>query len=170
VLGLGAEGLRAVAETAVLNNNYLLKRMLEIRGIEIPYPHKRRIEQVRYSLRQLMDETGVGTHDVRARVTDFATHYWTSHHPFVVPEPATFEPTESSSKEDLDWYAAVISQVCEEAYFVPDKVRTAPHQAPVNKVDASAFDDPDRWAMTWRAYLRKQSLDRHVPLTDRQQQ
>ncbi|MDP2872083.1 MAG: aminomethyl-transferring glycine dehydrogenase subunit GcvPB [Bacillota bacterium] len=155
VLGLGAEGLKAVAETAVLNNNYLLKKMLEIRGVGIPYAHRRRIEQVRYSLRQLMDETGVSTHDVRARVTDFATHYWTSHHPFVVPEPATFEPTESSSKEDLDWYAAVIRQVCEEAYSEPDRVKTAPHQAPVHKVDASAFDDPDRWAMTWRAFLRK---------------
>ncbi len=72
-----------------------------------------------------------------------------------VPEPATFEPTASSSKEDLDWYAAVIRQVCEEAYSEPDRVKTAPHQAPVHKVDASAFDDPDRWAMTWRAFLRK---------------
>jgi glycine dehydrogenase subunit 2 len=78
VLGLGPEGLRQVAETAVLNNNYLLKKMLEIRGVGIPYPHKRRIEQVRYSLQQLLAETGVSTHDIRARVADFATHYWTS--------------------------------------------------------------------------------------------
>lgn len=155
VLSLGPEGLRTVAETAVLNNNYLLKKMLEIRGVGIPYPHKRRIEQVRYSLQQLLDETGVSTHDVRARVADSATHYWTSHHPFVVPEPATFEPTESSSREDLDWYAGVIKQVCAEAYANPDMVKSAPHQAPVHKIDAEALDDPSRWAMTWRAFLRR---------------
>ncbi len=155
VLALGPEGLRAVAETAVLNNNYLLKKLLEVRGIGIPYPHKRRIEQVRYSLQQLYTETGVSTHDVRARVADFATHYWTSHHPFVVPEPATFEPTESSPKEDLDWYAGVIAQVAAEAYATPERVKAAPHAAPVHKVDAEALDDPGRWATTWRRLRRK---------------
>lgn len=155
VLSLGAEGLRAVAETAVLNNNYLLRKMLAVPGVGIPYPHKRRIEQVRYSLQRLFDDTGVSTHDVRARVADYATHYWTSHHPFVVPEPATLEPTESSPKEDLDWYAGVIEDVCAEAYAEPEIVRSAPHDAPVHKIDAEALDDPSKWAMTWRAFLRK---------------
>ena len=156
ILSLGPAGLRAVAETAVLNNNYLLQQMLTIPGVGIPYPHMRRIEQVRYTLQQLLDETGVSTHDVRARAADFATHYWTSHHPFVVPEPATFEPTESASKDDLDWYAGVIREISAEAYAHPAEVKTAPHAAPVHKVDAAALDDPARWATTWRAFVRKQ--------------
>ena len=50
VMALGADGLRQVAETAVLNNNYLMKKVLAIRGLSAPYAKgKRRIEQVRYS-------------------------------------------------------------------------------------------------------------------------
>ena len=53
IMSLGAEGLREVAEIAVLNNNYLLSKVLEIRGASAPYAQgKRRIEQVRYSWEQ----------------------------------------------------------------------------------------------------------------------
>lgn len=155
ILSLGPAGLRSVAETAILNNNYLLKQMLAIRGVDIPYPHMRRIEQVRYTLQALFEATGVSTHDVRARAADYATHYWTSHHPFVVPEPATFEPTESSSKADLDWYAGVIREIAADAYANPAFVRTAPHNAPVHKIDPAPLDDPARWATTWRGFVRK---------------
>jgi glycine dehydrogenase subunit 2 len=103
VMSLGAEGLREVAEIAVLNNNYLLNKMLEIPGVSAPYAKgKRRIEQVRYSWEELAKETGVHSEELGIRAADFGIHYWTSHHPFVVPEPCTLEPTESFSKDDLD--------------------------------------------------------------------
>jgi glycine dehydrogenase subunit 2 len=83
----------------VLNNNYLLKKVLEIRGVSAPYAQgKRRIEQVRYSWEQLTQETGVHSEEIESRVADFGMHYWTSHHPYVVPEPMTLEPTESYPK------------------------------------------------------------------------
>ncbi|MFH1572485.1 MAG: aminomethyl-transferring glycine dehydrogenase subunit GcvPB [Acidobacteriota bacterium] len=157
VMSLGAEGLREVAETAVLNNNYLMKRVLETPGLTAPYAEgKPRIEQVRYSWKKLADETGVHSEQVGLRAADFGVHYWTSHHPFVVPEPCTLEPTESYSKEELDEYAAIIARVAEEARRDPEMVRTAPHNSTVHTIDHSVFDDPARWAITWRAYLRKQ--------------
>ncbi len=59
IMSLGAEGLREVAEIAVLNNNYLMAQVLEIRGVSAPYAAgRRRIEQVRYSWEQLTRETG----------------------------------------------------------------------------------------------------------------
>jgi glycine cleavage system protein P-like pyridoxal-binding family len=116
IMSLGADGLRAVAETAVLNNNYLMHKVVAIRGASAPYATgKRRIEQVRYSWAQLTAETGIHSEDIGARVVDFGTHYWTSHHPFVVPEPMTLEPTESYSQGDLDEYAAILGQVAAEA-------------------------------------------------------
>jgi glycine dehydrogenase subunit 2 len=156
VMSLGAEGLRQVAEVAVLNNNYLLKRILEIRGVSAPYARgRRRIEQVRYSWEEFADETGVTTDDIGARAADYGVHYWTSHHPFIVPEPMTLEPTESYSKAELDEYAAILRHVSEEAYSSPEIVKTAPPNCPIHRMDQHALDDPQQWAITWRAYQRK---------------
>ena len=156
IMSLGADGLREVAEVAVLNNNYLMKKVLEIRGASAPYATgKRRIEQVRYSWEQLAEETGVHSEEIGLRVADFGTHYWTSHHPYVVPEPMTLEPTESYSKADLDEYAAILKHIADEAYTNPELIKTAPHNSTVHKTEHEILDDPETWAVTWRAYLRK---------------
>ncbi len=136
IMSLGADGLREVAEIAVLNNNYLLNRVLEIRGASMPYAKgKRRIEQVRYSWEQLTAETGIHSEEMEIRMVDFGTHYWTSHHPYVVPEPMTLEPTESYSQADLDEYVAILKQVAGEAYTAPETIRTAPHNSTVHQTD-----------------------------------
>ena len=157
VMALGAEGLREVAEVAVLNNNYLLTKMLEIRGLTAPYAEgQRRIEQVRYSWEQLFEDTGVYSEEIGDRAADFGLQYWTSHHPFVVPEPTTLEPTETPSKGDLDEYLAVMRHIADEAYSDPEVVKTAPHRSSTHRVeDHHALDDPARWAVTWRAFLKK---------------
>ena len=156
IMSLGADGLREVAEVAVLNNNYLMKKVLEIHGASAPYAQgKRRIEQVRYSWEQLSNDTGVHSEEIGYRAADFGTHYWTSHHPYVVPEPMTLEPTESYSRSDLDEYAAMLKYIADEAYSNPDLVKTAPHNSTVHRTVQEPFDDPHEWAVTWRAYLRK---------------
>ncbi len=160
-MSLGADGLREVAEIAVLNNNYLLQKVRAIPGVEAPYARgKRRIEQVRYSWEALCQEAGVTTDDIGLRAADFGVHYWTSHHPYIVPEPLTLEPTESYSREDLDEYAAILTHVAQEARRDPERLRRAPHNAPVHRVtDSGYFEDPARWAITWRAYLRKHAAE-----------
>jgi glycine cleavage system P protein (glycine dehydrogenase) subunit 2 len=156
IMALGAEGLREVAEIAVLNNNYLLMKVLEARGVSAPFAAgRRRIEQVRYSWEQLHRDTGVTTDDLAARVIDFGTHYWMSHHPYVVPEPMTLEPTESYSREDLDAYAAILAEVAREAYEDRDHLLAAPHASTIHRIDHAPLDDPAAWAITWRAYRRK---------------
>ncbi|HZS88402.1 MAG TPA: aminomethyl-transferring glycine dehydrogenase subunit GcvPB [Chloroflexota bacterium] len=157
VLSLGAEGLREVARTAVLNNNYLAKRLSEIPGLGVSYPENTtpRLEQIRYSWEKLTEETGVGTEDIEARTVDFGVQvYWTSHHPFIVPEPMTLEPTESFSKADLDEYAEILAEIAHEAYTDPEVVRTAPHRSTVAR---AAPDAASSSAVTWQAHLRQQS-------------
>ena len=156
VMSLGAEGLLEVARVAVLNNNYMLENVKKLRGASAPFhPGKHRIEQVRYSWETLTRETGVTTEDIALRMADFGCHLWSSHHPFIVPQPFTIEPTESYSKKELDEYLAVLQQVVKEAYEVPEKVKQAPHNSVVHKTDHSTFDDPKKWAITWRLYLKK---------------
>ena len=104
VMNLGAEGLRAVAETAVLNNNYLAEKLSGVRGLSLPFPGSdRRLEQVRYSWEDLAKETGVSTTDLSRRITDYGlANFMESHVPRLVPEPFTLEPTESYTLEELD--------------------------------------------------------------------
>ncbi len=158
IMSLGAEGLREVAEIAVLNNNYLMNQVLKIRGASAPYAKgKHRIEQVRYSWEQLAQDTGVHSDEIGYRAADFGTHYWTSHHPFVVPEPMTLEPTESYSKSDLDEYARILEHIAWEAYTQSDVIKTAPHNSTVHHTEHECLDDAQQWAITWRAYKRKTS-------------
>jgi glycine dehydrogenase subunit 2 len=157
IRALGADGLRTVAETAVLNNNYLARLLAEIPGLSIPYEGSGpRLDQVRYSWERLADETGVTTEEILRRTADYGLQpYETSHHPMLVPEPMTLEPTEMLSRDDLDQIAAVLADIADEARADPETVRSAPHRGVIGPLDESAADDPERWAMTARALARK---------------
>ena len=145
-----------MAEIAVLNNNYLLEKIRKIRGADAPFAKgRRRIEQVRYSWDKLYKDTGVTTEDIAYRMADFGMHLWSSHHPFIVPQPFTIEPTESYSQDELDEYIAVLQRISDEAYSQPDLVKTAPHRSVVHRIEHDWFDDPEKWAITWRLYKRK---------------
>jgi glycine dehydrogenase subunit 2 len=153
----GAEGLRETAVCSVLNNNYMMKLLSEVPGVTIDYaPGKRRLEQVRYTWEQLKKDTGVGTEDVMRRMADFGLqHYWTSHHPWVLPEPFTLEPCESYSKDDIDEYVAVLRQISKEAYEDPELVKNSPYNQVVHRVPHPSINEPERIAVTWRQYLKK---------------
>ena len=158
ILTMGAEGLRETSEVAVLNNNYLLKKLLEIRGVSLPWGKSRpfRMQDVRLSLEKLKEETGIRIDDVNRRIVDFGIQRcFTSHEPWIVPEPFTPEPTESASKEDLDRFAEIFSRISTEAYTNPEKIKNAPHNCAISRVNLSPSSDPKKWAMTWRAYIKK---------------
>ncbi len=158
VMSLGAEGLRAVAETAVLNNNYMLHRMRQIRGVKIPWPANTapKLEQVRYSWEPLHDETGVSTFDVIDRMVDFGVqHCMPSHVPMLVPQPFSMEPGESLTIEEMDGMIAALKRISDEAYSDPEKAKGGPLHAATSRIDGDVPHDPERWAFTWRAYQRK---------------
>ncbi len=152
----GPEGLKEVSRLAVLNSNYLEHHLRRLPEVSVWYAEgKRRLEQVRYSLEKLKQDTGVGTSDVQRRMADFGLqHYWTSHHPWLVPEPFTLEPTESYSQADLDEYLAILEHIIEEAKQDPDLVKNSPYNCAIHKVPAPRIDEPERIAVTWRQYQR----------------
>ncbi len=160
---MGAEGIREAADISVLVNNYMEKELRKIRGVTRSHPDIDgwRIEMTRYSLGKLYEDTGVGIADVANRMVDFGVDApWMSHEPWLVPQPITPEAGEMWSIEDVDYWIAVLRQVCEEAYRDPDIVRNAPHNQAVHRPVPESLDEPERWAMTWRAHLRKQAARR----------
>jgi glycine dehydrogenase subunit 2 len=156
-MSLGAEGLLEVARTSVLNNNYLTKMLEEIKGTTRYYDQGQyRLEQERWSWEKLTDDTGVGTMDIQRRVVDYGLQsFFMSHHPWVVPEPFTPEFCESYSMDDMEYWCAVLNKISEEAYSDPDLVKSSPHRSPIHLVKYEDADQPDKWAVTWRAYQKK---------------
>jgi glycine dehydrogenase subunit 2 len=158
---MGPRGLKETAEMSALNNNYFMKMCEDIPGLTHPYAEgHRRLEECRWSWQELNEETGVGTDDILRRVGDFGLqHYWSSHHPWVVPEPMTIEPCETFSKEDLEEYSLVLREIAREAREDPESVKNAPHKCAAHKRAAEEeLDDPTKWATTWRAYRRKHAI------------
>jgi glycine dehydrogenase subunit 2 len=158
LLGMGRDGIDEASDISVLSNNYMDHKLAKIKGLSRSNPSlsNYRMEMTRWSLGKLKEDTGVGTVDVANRMADYGVDpFWMSHEPWVVPEPFTPEAGEMYSKEDLDYWIATIAKISEEAYANADLVKTAPHAQVISQIKSDALDDPKKWAMTWRAYLRK---------------
>ena len=154
---LGPDGMKQIAEMSILNNNYMLKKLLEIKGISLPYAKgKYRLEQARLSWKELTDETGVTTDDICRRIVDYGFQdYFTSHHPRIIPEPFTPEPVESYSKDDIDEFVDAYRQIAEEAYTTPQVIKEAPHHAALgSRIQEDGLTEWKKFATTWRAYIK----------------
>ncbi|MDO9488286.1 MAG: hypothetical protein Q7J32_07915, partial [Sphingomonadaceae bacterium] len=161
VRAMGSEGIAEASDISVILNNYMERELLKIRGVTRSHPDLPgwRMEMTRFSLGQLFEETGVGVADVQNRMADFGIDaFWMAHEPWVFPHPFTPEAGEMWSKEDVDYWIAVLRHVCAEAYSDPETVKSAPHNQAVHKLSVDNLDDPARWATTWRAHRRKAGL------------
>jgi glycine cleavage system P protein (glycine dehydrogenase) subunit 2 len=128
----GVEGLRTIAETAVLNANYL--RTLLCEAYELAYDRTCMHEFVLSGRRQ-KSETGVRTLDIAKRLLDFGIHPPTIYFPLIVDEAIMVEPTESESRATLDHFAAVMRQIAHECQTSPELVHSAPHYQVVGRLD-----------------------------------
>ena len=158
IMAMGGEGLREAAMVAVMNCNYMIKRLSDVRGLSLPFARGHfRMQEARFSWQKLKEDTGLSTDDLNRRIVDFGVqNYFPSHHPWIVPEPMTPEPTESVSKLDLDRFCDIIRRVSEEAYADPEMVRSAPHSGSISKIELTKVTyDMTQSAMTWRAFLKK---------------
>ncbi|HJT15398.1 MAG TPA: aminomethyl-transferring glycine dehydrogenase subunit GcvPB [Dongiaceae bacterium] len=158
LLSMGRDGIDEASGLSVLANNYMDHKLAKIRGLSRSNPGigKHRMEMTRWSLGQLKTDTGCGTVEVANRMADYGIDpWWMSHEPWIVPEPFTPEAGEMYSKEDLDYWIAVVAKISEEAYADPELVKSAPHKQAIAQIKGDVLNDPAKWAITWRAYLRK---------------
>jgi glycine dehydrogenase subunit 2 len=156
IMSMGARGLREAAEWAVINNNYLIKKLLAIRGIGIAWPNRRKLQEARFHLQKLREDTGIGTSEFNNRVADYGMQtYFESHEPMIIADPVTPEASETVSREDLDRFAEVFRCISDEAYSDPEIVRTAPHRCTVHQPKIEYLTNPQKVVTSWRVYKKK---------------
>lgn len=135
IRSLGPDGLREVAEYAVLNANYVRSRL---RGaFDIPHDRTCMHEVVLSAARQ-KSRNGVRAMDISKRLMDYGFHPPTNYFPLIVPEALMIEPTESESKETLDAFCDAMLEIARDCETTPDLVRTAPHGTVVSRLDETA--------------------------------
>jgi glycine dehydrogenase subunit 2 len=139
----GPDGLRSIAENAVTNANYLLARLKK--HYYAPYDRTCMHEFVLSGSRQ--KKLGIRTLDIAKRLLDHGFHAPTVYFPLTVDEAMLIEPTETESVETLDAFADALIAIAREAEADPEIVKTAPHSAPVRRLDeAGAARNPNlRW-------------------------
>ena len=129
ILRCGSDGLKAASERAVLNSNYLLKRLAP--AYDMPFGELRKHEFV-VSAKRLKEEKGITALDISKRLLDHGTMAPTIYFPSLVEEALMIEPTETESMETLDRFAEAMLFVAKEDVSV---VKEAPHNTSVRRVD-----------------------------------
>lgn len=124
---LGRDDLRGVSEHAVLNANYLLKRLKAagyVPARDVPCMH-----EFVLSLESLKEQKGVSALDVAKALIDHGIHPPTMYFPLIVHEALMFEPTETESMATLDHAADVMLEILSDAERDPESMRHTPHNA-----------------------------------------
>jgi glycine dehydrogenase subunit 2 len=125
----GPEGLRHVAEYAVLNANYLLSKVQTL----LPVPQGNRcMHEFVASASKLKAERGVSAMDVAKRLLDYGYHAPTVYFPLTVREAMMIEPTETESKATLDAFAETLAIILQED---AELLHTAPHTTEISRPD-----------------------------------
>jgi len=127
----GPEGLRKVSECAVLNANYMMKRLAPY--YDVAFDRVCKHEFVLSGRRQ--KNLGVRTLDIAKRLLDFGYHPPTVYFPLIVEECIMIEPTETESKETLDGFIETMIQIAIEAEETPEIVQNAPYTTVVKRMD-----------------------------------
>ncbi|MGH2783741.1 MAG: aminomethyl-transferring glycine dehydrogenase subunit GcvPB [Actinomycetota bacterium] len=128
---LGSDGLRHVAERAVLNANYLAHRL---RGTyDLAFPAQPMHEFVLTARKQ--KARGAKAMDIAKRVLDYGFHAPTVYFPLIVDEAMMVEPTETEAVETLDAFADALIAVDAEIEGNLDGLKSAPHTAPISRPD-----------------------------------
>ena len=132
IMTLGREGIPEAAKNAVLNANYLMRR---IQGTFEPAFDRICMHEFVLDLSGFKKETGVSALDVAKSLIDYGMHPPTMYFPMIVHEALMLEPTETESKDTLDWAAEVYRKLYELGHTDPEYMHGAPHNAQIGRPD-----------------------------------
>ncbi len=127
----GSEGLRRVAQHAVLNANYIMARVKDV--YHVPYDRLCMHEFVAEG--HWNDAPEVSALDIAKRLIDYNFHPPTNYFPLIVHEALMIEPTETENKQTLDAFADTLLKIAEESHTSPQLLKEAPHHTTVRRMD-----------------------------------
>ena len=131
IISLGGDGLEEVSRMALLNANYIRKKLE--RHYQIAYNEPCMHECIFTD--RMQHKSGVSTLDIAKRLLDYGFHPPTIYFPLVIPGALMIEPTETETPETLDSFAEAMIAIAREAKENPDLVKTAPYSTPVRRLD-----------------------------------
>jgi glycine dehydrogenase subunit 2 len=131
IISLGGEGLEESSRMALLNANYIRKKLEK--GYQIAYGEPCMHECIFTD--RLQHKYGVNTLDIAKRLLDYGFHPPTIYFPLVVSGALMIEPTETETPETLDAFVEAMLAIAQEAKENPDVVKNAPHSTPVKRLD-----------------------------------
>lgn len=144
ILLMGSNGLKETSEIAVLNANYMKKKLVDSGHYSLPGRELRKHEFV-ISCEELLEKKGIRALDVAKRLLDYGLHPPTVYFPHLVKEALMIEPTESEAKKTLDTYIETLLKIAQEE---PDVVKNAPFNTVVRRIDeVGAVKNP---ILTWK--------------------
>jgi glycine dehydrogenase subunit 2 len=156
MLSMGLEGLREAAEISVLNANYIMKKLQDIKGLTVPFNgRKPRKHECVISSKQLKTDTGISAQQIAKRLLDFGLHAPTIYFPLIVDEALMIEPTETFEKEELDRFVETTRKICREAYTDPQAITTAPHNTAITRLDEVKASHPNTMSLSWRMHIQR---------------
>jgi len=135
LMTLGREGVREASQNAVLNANYLMRR---IQGTFEPAFDRTCMHEFVLDLSEYKKETGVSALDVAKSLIDYGMHPPTMYFPLIVHEALMLEPTETETKETLDWAADVFRAVYAKGKADPEYLKGSPHNTEIGRPDEVA--------------------------------
>ena len=132
IMSHGADGLRQVAEDAVLNANYILRSLEDV--LDAPFAHSGPcMHEALFSDNGLAE--GFSTLDIAKGLIDEGYHPMTVYFPLVVHGAMLVEPTETESKATLDQFIGALRSVAERAKAGEPSLKSAPYHAPRRRLD-----------------------------------
>jgi glycine dehydrogenase subunit 2 len=135
ILSLGRDGLQEASETAVLNANYLMARLGEVKEHLPPAFDRTCMHEFVLTGAPMKRNLGLKTTDVAKRLLDHGFHPPTVYFPLLVDEAMLIEPTETETRETLDAFADAIAEILREGAEDPEIARNAPYTTPVRRLD-----------------------------------
>jgi glycine dehydrogenase subunit 2 len=132
IMSHGADGLRQVSEDAVLNANYILRRLDDL--LDAPFGHSGPcMHEALFSDKGFAG--GLTTLDLAKGLIDEGYHPMTMYFPLVVHGAMLVEPTETESKAALDQFIGALRSVAERAKAGDQSLKAAPVHAPRRRLD-----------------------------------